>query len=161
MSVLPTHCTTRRGNKVSQSRLPVSLRHCPGWPSATTCGHHRWDWALPHGSRKQRTHSTQLYSITVTNSVRVKSAFYAQPGAHQSSVPDTPPQRLRSRGRCQRSCQSSIVHFPRLLLFIQRVCPRKKPRVIFQLRALQPSECHPCRHWHLLLDHGLGPPPAH
>ena len=107
MSVLPTHCTTRRGNKVSQSRLPVSLRHCPGWPSATTCGHHRWDWALPHGSRKQRTHSTQLYSITVTNSVRVKSAFYAPPGAHQSSVPDTPPQRLRSRGRCQRSCQSS------------------------------------------------------
>ena len=37
----------------------------------------------------------------------------------------------------------------------------KRPRVIFQLRALQPSDCHPCRHWHLLLDHGLGPPPAH
>ena len=88
ISVSPTTCTTREGNWVSQSRLPVSLRQCPGGPSATTCGHHRWDWALPHGSRKQRTHSTPLYSITVTNSVRIKSAFYAPPGAHQSSVPD-------------------------------------------------------------------------
>ena len=94
-------------NAKREQCLPVSLRHRPSWPSATTCGHHRWDWALPHGSRKQRTHSTELYSITVTNSVRIKSAFYAPPGAHQSSAPDTPPQRLRARGRCQRSWQSS------------------------------------------------------
>ena len=112
MSVLPTHCTTRRGNKVSQSRLPVSLRHCPGWPSATTCGHHRWDWALPHGSRKQRTHSTELYSITVTNSVRIKSAFYTPPGAHQSSVPDNGSQLRHTSHQAQRvrTCCSHHEH---------------------------------------------------
>ena len=58
---------TRRKQGLTVTSAP-SLRRCPDWPSATTCGHRLWDWTLPHGSRKQRTHSTQLYFITVSNS---------------------------------------------------------------------------------------------
>ena len=144
------HNTRReQGLTVTSACLPPSvprlaLRHCL-----------RWDWALPHGSRKQRTHSTQLFSITVTNSNRIKARFQAPPGAHQGSIPDTPPQRLRSRGRCLRSYPSSSsisLHPTRL---------PKRPSVVFQLRPPQPSNNHPCHHWYLLRDHVLAAPPLH
>ena len=107
MSVIPTHCTTRRGNKVSQSRLPVSLRHCPGWPIATTCGHHWWDWGT---STRLAQAADSLHSVVLHHGDQLSTdqkRVLRPPSAHQSSFPDTPPQRLRSRGRCQRSCQSS------------------------------------------------------
>ena len=62
--------------------------HQHGGPNATTCGHHQWDWALPHGSRKQRTHSTHLYSIEDSKSARDLRVFYAPPGAYQGSIPN-------------------------------------------------------------------------
>ena len=90
-----TSYTTRGGNKVSRSRLPVSLRQCPDWPSATTCGHHRWDWALPHGSRKQQTHSTQLCSITVNSSDWTKARFTPRRAHNRDRFP-TPREACKS-----------------------------------------------------------------
>ena len=43
----------KHGITVTSARLPSG---CPCCSIAATCGHHRWDWAFPHGSHKQRTH---------------------------------------------------------------------------------------------------------
>ena len=103
MSVSPTNETTRRGNRVLHSRLPVSLRHCPSLPSATACGHRQWDWALPHSSRKQQTHFTWMYIMQEKQKASwAHRVFYAPPGADRRSISNTPPQRLRSCGRCHR-----------------------------------------------------------
>ena len=103
MSVSPTNETTRRGNRVLHSRLPVSLRHCPSLPSATACGHRQWDWALPHSSRKQQTHFTWMYIMQEKQKASwANRVFYAPPGADRHSISNTPPQRLRSSGRCHR-----------------------------------------------------------
>ena len=43
----------KRGLAVTAARLPSG---CSCNSMAATRGHHRWDWAFPHGSHKQRTH---------------------------------------------------------------------------------------------------------
>ena len=43
----------KQGLTVISARLPSG---CPCYSLAATCGRHRWDWAFPHGSHKQRTH---------------------------------------------------------------------------------------------------------
>ena len=42
----------KQGLTVTSARLPSE---CPCYSMAATCGH-RWDWAFPHDSQKQRTH---------------------------------------------------------------------------------------------------------
>ena len=147
MLVSPTNCTTREGNEVSQSRLPVSLHQCPGGPSATTYGHHRWDWALPHASRKQRTHSWKASqhgtNASFTPHLTHVSSRFSDCG-HAAAV---------NEATLRRSSSPTLaaLHPTRL---------PKRPRMVFQLRALQPP--NPSHHWlPLLLDHGLAAPPAH
>ena len=43
----------KHGLTVTSARLPSGCACCS---VAATCGHHRWDWAFPHSSHKQRTH---------------------------------------------------------------------------------------------------------
>ena len=43
----------KQGLTVTSARLPSG---CPCCCIAATCGHHRWDWAFPNCSHKQRTH---------------------------------------------------------------------------------------------------------
>ena len=77
-------CARSGGNWVS--RL-TSARHPPSTPRSTvlpllTHGHRWWDWALPHSSRKQRTHFTLTY-ITDGEQEEEQGAarvFYAPPG---------------------------------------------------------------------------------
>ena len=71
MSVSPANETTRRGNNVLHSYLPISLRHCPSQPSATACDRHQWDLALPHCPRKQKTHCSSCTWSARTMRLRV------------------------------------------------------------------------------------------
>ena len=48
-----SHVNVRTQLKNRTSRLPWG-RSC--YSVAATCGHHRWAWAFPHGSHKQRTY---------------------------------------------------------------------------------------------------------
>ena len=154
-----TSYTTRGGNNVSRSRLPVSLRRCPDWPSATTCGHRWWDWALPHGSRKQWTHSTQLHSITVSNSDQITARFTPR-RAHKRARFPTP--LLSGCGHAAAVSEATHRRRPsRALAPLHPTRLPKRPSMVFQLHAVQPSNNHPCQHWHLLLDRVLAAPPAH
>ena len=124
MSILPAHCTTRRGNKVSHSRLPVSLRHSPGWPSATTCGHHRWDWALPHGIAQG---ADSLHSVVLHHGDQLSTdqKRVLRPAGRTSDLGSRHPSSAAAVTRpLSTKLPIVVVHLPRLLLFIQRICPR-------------------------------------
>ena len=52
------------GLTLTSARLPPG---CQCGPLPTACGHHQWDWAVPHASRKQQTHCLVVCQVASTH----------------------------------------------------------------------------------------------
>ena len=99
----------KHGLTVTSARLPSG---CPCCSIAATCGHHRWDWAFPHGSHKQRTHClvsvfSQNTEITETKAKKhphslpspssLQNKSFGATEAHAATLPKS---RSRSGQKC-------------------------------------------------------------